>query len=138
MERYAEIIRRFDVIALQEITSQDEGTLPALVAEVNRIGGRYSYTISPRIGRPTSSGYTEQYAFVFDTQRVQSGPDYSYVVRDDLDVMHREPFVGRFQTIATGGQPFRFTLINVHTDPDEIAQELDVLAQRAAVRISRR
>ncbi|MDX1924968.1 MAG: endonuclease/exonuclease/phosphatase family protein [Pirellulaceae bacterium] len=127
MERFAEIIRQFDVIALQEITSSDQRTLPILVQEVNRNGGHYSYTISPRIGRK-STGYYEQYAYVFDTTRVQSSAEVSYVVADEADVLHREPFCGRFQTITRGVQPFNFTLINIHTDPDEIGHELDVLA----------
>ena len=124
MERLAAVIRRFDVIALQEITSKDQATLPALLAKVNaQGGGSYSYTISRRIGRR----YFEQYAFVFDTARIQGGNEFSYVVEDQADYLHREPFVGRFQTTA-GPQPFRFTLINMHTDPDEIRTELDVLA----------
>lgn len=127
MERFAEIIRQFDVISLQEITSSDQRTLPILVELVNRSGGRYSYTISPRIGRE-STGYYEQYAYVFDTSRVQSSPEVSYVVSDPGDTLHREPFCGRFQTIAAGYQPFSFTLISIHTDPDEIGHELDVLA----------
>lgn len=127
MERFAEVIRQFDVIALQEITSSDQRTLPILVQEVNRTGGRYSYTISPPIGRK-SSGYYEQYAYVFDTTRIQSSPEVSYVVADEADVLHREPFCGRFQTLTRGAQPFSFTLINMHTDPDEISHELDVLA----------
>jgi deoxyribonuclease-1-like protein len=127
LQRYADIIRRFDVIAIQEITSQDQSTLPQLVAIVNQQGSNYWYTISPPIGRP-ALGYFEQYAFIFDTDRVMSGPDYCYVVQDQSDLMHREPFVGRFQTVVSGQPPFRFTLVNVHTDPDEIRTELDVLA----------
>ncbi len=124
MDKFVEVIRRFDVIALQEITSKDQRTLPILVEQVNQRGGRYSYAISPRIGRTT---YLEQYAFVFDTSRIRGGPQFSYVVQDDRDALHREPFVGRFQVIGPG-QPFQFSLINMHTDPDEIKTELDVLA----------
>lgn len=125
LERYAEIIRQFDVIAIQEIRSKDQTALPRLMEVINQGGGSYGYTISPRIGRP-AIGYYEQYAFIFDTNRVRTSPEQCYVVNDDADLMHREPFVGRFQTISSN--PFRFTLINVHTDPDEIAYELDVLA----------
>lgn len=125
IDKYVEIIRRFDVIALQEITSKDQTTLPQLIREINARGARYDFTISPRVGRE-ASGYYEQYAFVYDTTRIQSGTRFSYLVQDGDDMLHREPWVGRFQTV--GPQPFSFTLINVHTDPDEIKQELDVLA----------
>jgi deoxyribonuclease-1-like protein len=126
MEKFAEVIRRFDVIALQEITSKDQRTLPTLIDVVNQLGSRYSYAISPRIGRD-ETGYYEQYAYVFDTARIAGGAEYCYVVQDDADVLHREPYVGRFQTLFPG-QPFQFSLINIHTDPDEISYELDVLA----------
>lgn len=126
MEKFATIIRRFDVIALQEITSKDQRTLPQLLEYVNAGGGRYSYAISPRIGRE-ATGYYEQYAYVFDTNRVRGGDKFCYVVQDDADMLHREPFVGRFETISND-QSFSFTLINIHTDPDEIKTELDVLA----------
>lgn len=125
MGKLADIVRRFDVIALQEITSQDQRTVPLLVELINRAGINYSYTISPRVGRE-SSGYYEQYAFIFDTARVRSGPKFCYPVQDDADVLHREPFVGRFETVSN--QPFSFTLINMHTDPGEVSYELDVLA----------
>jgi endonuclease/exonuclease/phosphatase family metal-dependent hydrolase len=124
MERLAAVVQQFDVIALQEITSLDQRTLPRLVEVINSGGAQYSYVISDRIGR--SSSYMEQYAFVYDTTRVRSGAEYTYVVDDSRDVLHREPFVGRFQTISQN--PFGFTLINMHTDPDEISWELDVLA----------
>lgn len=124
MERLAKIISQFDVIAIQEVTDVSEKTLPALVNLVNQAGNHYAYTISPRIGR---TAYFEQYAFVFDYQRVQSGSAVSYVVNDEEDLLHREPYVGRFRT-TDPAQPFEFTLINVHTDPDEIEYELDVLA----------
>ncbi len=128
MEKLADLMRRFDVIALQEITSTDQRTLPILVEQINKSGGNHSYTISPRIGRVSGNGsYYEQYAYVFDANRIRGGADFSYVVNDDADLLHREPFVGRFETIGSA-QPFSFTLINIHTDPGEIATELDVLA----------
>lgn len=126
MEQLAAVIRQFDVVAIQEITSVDQRTLPKLVDLVNSDGSQYDFTISPRIGRE-AIGYYEQYAFVFDTNRIQSGKGFSYVVQDDDDLLHREPFVGRFRSRAAE-RPFQFTLINVHTDPDDIDVELDVLA----------
>jgi endonuclease/exonuclease/phosphatase family metal-dependent hydrolase len=125
MERLAEIIRRLDVVALQEITSQNQPAVQILVNKVNEIGAQYAYVESPPIGRVKN--YSEQYAFVYDATRLFSGPEYTYVVRDEADLLHREPFVARFLT-RFSPDPFRFTLINVHTDPDEIGTELDVLA----------
>lgn len=126
MDRLVEIIRQFDVIALQEITDQSEQALPQLVQRVNQSGARYSMAVSPRVGR-AASGYYEQYAFVFDTDRIAGGQQYCYLVQDQNDYLHREPFVGRFATRTN--QPFTFTLVNVHTDPDEVREELNHLAR---------
>lgn len=131
MQYYADIIRRFDVIALQEITSSDQNTLPFLLQYVNANGARYSYTISPQIGR--TAKYLEQYAFVFDTTRVNSRQDACFVMRDEADLFHREPFVGRFATVANVQNPFTFSLVNIHTDPDEVPAELNSLAKVYAI-----
>ncbi len=126
MDRLAEVIRQLDIIALQEITDVAGQALPALVDRVNQSGTRrYSYVVSPRVGRQ-ATGYFEQYAFVFDTDRVVGGPDFCYLVNDEQDYLHREPHVGRFATRSSN--PFTFTLINIHTDPSALATELDDLA----------
>lgn len=122
MRVYADIIRRFDVLALQEVTSEDQNTIPTLLNYVNEGGFRYSYTISSRIGRK----YFEQYVYLFDTTRVVTQQNACFVVRDENDLLHREPFVGRFATLAPN--PFTFALINMHTDPDVVNEELNTLA----------
>jgi len=127
MEHYADIIRRFDVLALEEVTSSDQNTLPALLQHVNANGARYSYTLSPPVGRTPK--YLEQYTFVFDTTRVSSRQEACFLMRDDEDLLHREPWVARFATVANIPNPFTFVLINIHTDPNEVASELKTLAQ---------
>ena len=122
MRVYADLVRRFDVLAVQEVTSQDQNTIPALLQYVNQGGYRYSYTISPRIGRK----YFEQYAFLYDTNRVVTNQNASFVIPDENDLLHREPFIGRFSTLAPN--PFTFALINIHTDPDVVDEELNTLA----------
>lgn len=122
MQVYADLIRRFDVLALQEVTSTDQNTIPTLLNYVNANGARYSYTISPRIGRQ----YFEQYVYLYDTTRVATQQNACFVMRDENDLLHREPFVGRFTTLAQN--PFTFVLINMHTDPDVVNEELNTLA----------
>ncbi len=46
MQYLADIIRHFDVIAIQEVTSKDENTVPTLLRYVNAGGARYRHTIS--------------------------------------------------------------------------------------------
>lgn len=131
MKRLARIVREFDVLAVQEIRSKDDVT-GQLVDLVNQLGEatdgrRYGYIIGPRLGRTTSK---EQYAYIFDTARVRPSDKYVYTLPDKYEDFHREPFVARFHFIgnAPGGrEPFSFTLINIHTDPDETAWELNRL-----------
>ena len=82
--------------------------------------------IGPRLGRTSSK---EQYAFVYDTNRIEVDQASVYTVSDPHDLLHREPLVTHFR--VRGAPPeraFTFTLANIHTDPDETDTELDALA----------
>ncbi len=122
----AKVISRFDVVAIQEVHGDDAAAIRRLVNLLNASGGRYTATVSVPIGRPNSEGkrgYTEAYAFVWDESRIQITQP-AYVVHDPDDRMFREPMVASFQVqtgAADGRVPFRFTLINAHTSPKEVA-----------------
>ena len=121
----AEIIRRFDIVAIQEIRSKQE-FLPQFVDIINSGGRHYDYVIGKRLGRSNSK---EQYAFIFDTASIQIDRSNLYTVADPDDRLHREPLVGWFR--VRGPPPdraFTFSLVNIHTDPDETDTELDALA----------
>ena len=127
MQNLARIVTQFDVVAVQEVRDANRSALPVeqLVDLIDRSGSRYRATISAPIGRTSQK---ESYAFVWDETRIRLVPDSAYVVRDDDDRMHREPMVATFQARtapADGRLPFRFTLINVHTDPDEVPPHTD-------------
>lgn len=122
----AEVIRRFDVVAIQEIRSADDAVMPRFVSLVNASGARYDFVIGPRLGRTSSK---EQYAFVYDTARIEVDPRFVYTVPDPQDRLHREPLVAYFRVRGPPpSQAFTFALANIHTDPDETASELDALA----------
>ncbi len=122
----AQVIRHFDIVAIQEIRSKDDQLLPTFVATVNADGSRYDFVIGPRLGR---TAQTEQYAFVYDTNRIEVDRSSVSSMSDPSDALHREPLVARFRT-RTGntGPPFSFWLVNIHTDPDEVPAEINVLA----------
>jgi endonuclease/exonuclease/phosphatase family metal-dependent hydrolase len=127
MDVLARIVRRFDVVAIQEIRSKDEGLLPQFVELVNADGRQYDYVIGPRLGRSSSK---EQYAFVFDRASVEIDRHQLYTVADPDDRLHREPLVGWFRVRGPPeDQAFTFSLVNIHTDPDETVQELDALGE---------
>src|SRR5262245_28841300 len=53
-----EIVRQFDIVAIQEIRSQTD-IMPRFVDELNATGRHYDYVVGPRLGRSNSK---EQYA----------------------------------------------------------------------------
>jgi endonuclease/exonuclease/phosphatase family metal-dependent hydrolase len=126
MNVIVEVLRNFDVIAIQEVRAQSQEVVPQLVAMLNAGGQHhYDYVIGPRLGRSSSK---EQYAFVFDQASIEVDRYQLYTVNDPDDLLHREPLVGWFRArAATPEQAFTFSLANVHTDPDEVDRELDVL-----------
>ena len=126
LERLAATVRAFDVVAIQEIRANDQTLIEQFIQAINSDGSQYSYVIGPRVGRTSSK---EQYAFVYNTKRIVCLKEQAYTVSDPANLLHRPSLVAHFQVLAGGqAQPFSFTLINIHTDPDEIDTELNVLA----------
>lgn len=126
VDTLAQIVRHFDIVAIQEIRSKEDRVLSDFVAAVNADGSRYDVVIGPRLGRTSSK---EQYAFVYDTNRIEVDSSSVGTMSDPQDLLHREPLVARFRTRPmSAGTPFSFWLVNVHTDPDEVASEINVLA----------
>lgn len=121
----ADVIRHFDVVAIQEIRAKEQTIIEDLVAQVNATGRSYDYVLGPRLGRTSSK---EQYAFVFDAQRIEVSRESVFTVPDPQDLLHREPLVASFRVRGLPpSEAFTFTLMNIHTDPDETDLELDAL-----------
>lgn len=125
-EILARTVRQFDVVAIQEVRSKDDTVLPRFLQAVNADGSRYDFVIGPRLGRTTSK---EQYAFVYNTQRIELDSNSIATVGDPQDLLHREPLAARFRARTQPPEAgFTFWLVNIHTDPDEVPQEVDALA----------
>lgn len=121
------IVRQFDVVAIQEIRDADDYLIPNFVRQINSAGRRYDFVIGERLGNTQSK---EQYAYIFDTDRVEIDRMSVYTLGDPDNLLHREPLVATFRT--RGVDPsvaFTFTLVNVHTDPDVAPDEVDALAE---------
>lgn len=125
MDVLARVARNFDVIAIQEIRARSQDIIPFYVEKINATGRKYDYVIGERLGRTDSK---EQYAYIFDTQSLEVDRQQLYTVADPDDLLHREPFVALFRVRGPAPEnAFTFTLVNVHTDPDEVEQEMNVL-----------
>jgi len=125
MEVVVDVVRRFDVIAIQELRAKDQTFADRFLSRVNSDGSKYDVVVGPRLGRTNSK---EQYLYLYDTNRIELIDGSVYTIHDQLDLLHREPLVASFRVIgALSGTPWNFTLVNIHTDPDEVDEEVDVL-----------
>jgi len=130
MRELAEIINRFDVVAVQEISTTDEYMVRKFLRLVNQLGSQigrnYDYVIGPRLGVTTQK---EQYAYIFETGKIEIDRHSVFTVSDPEGMLDREPLVATFRTRGVDpDQAFTFTLVNVHVDPDLVEREMEALA----------
>jgi deoxyribonuclease-1-like protein len=128
MQTLAAVVRNFHIVAIQEIRTQNGYHLDNFLRNYVNADGKhyYDYVIGPRLGRSASK---EQYAYIFDTTAIEVNRQGIYTVNDPQDLLHREPLVAMFRVRGPAPQEaFTFVLVNVHTDPDEVKEEVDVLA----------
>jgi len=128
IDTLAQIVSRFDVIAIQEIRTQDDHFMTKFVTRIYQLTGRrYDSRVGPRLGNTRS---TEQYAFLFDVDRIEVSPSQVYTITDTDNLLHREPMVAMFRVRGVPeNREFTFVLINTHTDPDVADDEMDALAK---------
>lgn len=117
----ADIIRTYDVIAIQEIRDSSQTALPELVDLVNSDGSEYDYVVSERLGRTTSK---EQYAYVYNTHTIAINGAYVYPEPNGTDPFHREPYIASIEALQGN---YDANLIVIHTDPDEATEEINGL-----------
>ena len=124
MSTLVDIVRRFDLLAIQEVRNIDQSVIPQFIRQINADGSRYSYIVGHRQGYTQSK---EQYVYLYDTAkfRLTSRP---YEAPNPNGAMHRPPLVASFEcTQAAPGQGFSFTLLNLHVDPDTVDREFAAL-----------
>jgi deoxyribonuclease-1-like protein len=128
------IIQNFQVVAIQEIRTQDDYFIDNFLRTyVNQNGHTYNKVIGPRLGRTVSK---EQYCFIYDTAAIEVNPRSVFTVNDPDDLLEREPLVAMFRVRGPPpDQAFTFALVDVHTsparegDPHRAEKECDVLGQ---------
>ncbi len=117
MNVLAHIVREFDVVLVQEIRDSSETTAPFFLETINALEGPdYAFIRSERLGRTTSK---EAYAYFYNTETIQYLSESAFVFNDTGDVFEREPYVASF----VSGE-FDFTLIGIHTKPDDAYNEI--------------
>ncbi|HZZ73285.1 MAG TPA: endonuclease/exonuclease/phosphatase family protein [Pirellulales bacterium] len=126
MNVLCEVVRRFDLVAIQEVRSVRDDILPRFVQMINSTGRHYDFVIGPRMGRTNSK---EQYAFIFDTASIEVDRRTLYAVGDPYDRLQRPPFVAHFRVRGPDpNEAFTFSLADIHTEPDDTVRELNACA----------
>jgi hypothetical protein len=122
------LLPRFDLIAIQGVRGKNQGVLVRLIEQLNAASGRsYDYATCPSQQRDAVEHYS---AFVFDRARIEVDRMTVHFVDDRQGRLHIKPLVGLFRVRGPDpAQAFTFKLVNVETDPDHVAAELDVLAE---------
>lgn len=140
----ADICRRYDAIAFQEVSSVDNSWLAQLTDRMNAMGA--TGTSSVVAAGQQAQGTGTSYSFVSDREqnvgsKVQSAIVYNratleldqsqwYNVNDPDNLLSRKPIVAWFR--ARGPEPERaltFTLANLKINPARSDQELMYLAE---------
>lgn len=124
-------IKRFDVIALQQVRASERDFLPNLVAMLNRDGRAYDYLAGPIQGRNpasqpgTLSGDGEQLVFFYDTTSVVSDRSQLYTVADPDNRLNHKPLVAWFRAAQVDPQrAWTFSLVNMRVDVSRARQEV--------------
>lgn len=111
------IVREFDITLIQEIRDSSEETAPYFLQKINEMeGAEYRYVRSERLGRTVSK---EAYAYFYNSETVGFIEGSNYVYDDVDDVFEREPYIASFRS-----GNFDFTLVGIHTKPDDAYSEI--------------
>jgi endonuclease/exonuclease/phosphatase family metal-dependent hydrolase len=120
MDIIADIIRHFDIVAVQEIRDKEETAIYKLLSKVNRDRNEYALVVGPRLGRTSSK---EQYAIFYRTSLLEMVN--SPKIYDDVgDPFEREPLLAMFK-VKNGN--FDFILADIHTKPEDAIKEISLL-----------
>ncbi|XP_055513178.1 deoxyribonuclease-1-like [Leucoraja erinacea] len=120
------ILKRYDLITIEEVMDSDSSAVTDLVKELNYATKlNYNYIISDYLGRST---YREKYAFIFKENILKPVGWYHF---DDgceqcgTDTFMREPFIVHFHSLTTIVKDF--VLAAIHTSPSYAVREVDAL-----------
>lgn len=118
----AEVIRRFDIVALQQVGVTERDILPRFVDRLNEGTSRYDFVI----GSPTGpEDRPERMAFVFDTERVEVDRTQTYEVADPDNALTYDPLVAWFRAAGPPvDRAWTFSLVNIRVDLGRAREEV--------------
>lgn len=120
----ANILKDFDIVALQEVVAKDPGGARAVakIADaLNRLGSKWDYSIS----NPTnsSSNYvSERYAFLWKTSKIRLEKK-AFLDKELEDEIEREPYIGLFEFTQNKTS---FYIVNMHARTYNNQPEMEI------------
>ncbi|WP_146390218.1 exonuclease/endonuclease/phosphatase family protein [Allorhodopirellula solitaria] len=126
------VIRQFDVIALQQVSSTHMDLVPRLVDALNEssLGGGaplYDYVLGPPQG---PDGRSELLVILFNPSRVRVDRTETYTVADPDNQLTYDPLVAWFRAAEPAVEKaWTFSLVNVRIDLSHAPQEVALLGQ---------
>jgi uncharacterized repeat protein (TIGR02543 family) len=125
MDVLKKIAQEFDIMLVEEIRDAEDETASYYCQKINEAAGydKYGFIESERLGRSSSK---EAYAYFYNADRVQFIEGSQHVYTDTYDVFEREPYIASFRS-----GNFDFTLVGIHTKPDDATSEIGHLADVA-------
>lgn len=135
-KNFVRVIRQFDVIALQQISSAQTDLVPRMVDAINEssLGGGaplYDYVVGPATGPAGGmSERGEQLAILFNPSRVRVDRTQTYTVADPDNQLTYDPLVAWFRAAEPDeAAAWTFSVVNVRIDLARAPREVAVLGQ---------
>ena len=129
IHRIAEVLRNYDLVAIQEVVAKDPAgvqSVAKIVDELNRMGSKWDYRVSDPTQSP-SVYMSERYAYLWKTSVV------TLVTKPYLDqelalTCAREPYIAKFKT-KKGTKPFYLINFHARTHNDKPEDEIKHFGQ---------
>lgn len=120
-----ELLKEFDVTAIQGIQSPDHDALPRLMDTLRQVDSNFDYVVGPR---SSHTAINHQFAFIYNKRFVKLERSQVYTIQDPDDVVAHDPLVGWFRAKALNeGSAFTFSLVNIRIDATNKKTELEFL-----------
>lgn len=120
------IVRKFDIVAVQEVSDVTNKTAGAFLKKVNRGSKKpYKMVCSRRTGEQANDQSSrEQYAFYYNPAKVEL-LDTALYDDSEHDYFQREPYIAKFRRKVDG---LVFLICTIHTAPEQAVEEIAALA----------
>jgi hypothetical protein len=127
LAQLAVIIRRYDVVVVQEVKDISNRAPRLLLAAINRDARSYALLLSQRSGLQANDlPSQESYAVYYDTATVQPLPGERLYDDSEQDRFQREPYLTHLKSVRGD---FSFVLIDIHTRPESAVSEIGGLEE---------